>query len=99
MSKLAAVKNQLARAIESGAFDTAQPLVVEYATAVRNDLASATNATEREHILKGALQTLNAHLYLARAMRSHISVFLQATKGQSVYQAPRRQTYTWRVDG
>lgn len=89
----------LARAIESGDFDAAQPLVVEYAAAVRNQLSSAVNATEREHILKNALQTLNAHLFLARAMRSHISLFLQATTGQSVYQANRRQTYTWRVDG
>jgi len=99
MSKLAAVKNQLGRAIESGAFDTAQPLVIEYAAALRNDLSSAANASEREHILKDALQTLNTHLYLARALRSHISVFLQATTGHSVYQANRRQTYTWRVDG
>ncbi len=90
---------KLERALQEGDFDAAQPLVLEYATAVRSELSSATNATERENILRNALQTLNANLYLARAMRSHISVFLQATTGQSVYQAARRQTYTWRIDG
>ncbi len=89
---------KLERALEKGDFDAAQPLVLEYAKAVRSELSLASNAVERETILRNALQTLNANLYLARAMRSHISALLHVTTGRSLYQA-NRQTYTWRVDG
>ena len=88
----------LGRAIDSGDFNAVAPLVEEYATTVRAELAVATTATERGGILKNALQTVNQHLCLVRAMRSHICTRLQAIAGQSIYHTPERETYTWHMD-
>lgn len=90
--------NQLEGALKTGDFGRAQPLLAAYARAVRTELFSATHAGEREEILRNALETLNAHLYLARAMRSHISARLKALAGESLYRAPSRKTYTWRIE-
>ena len=88
----------LCRAIESGDFAAAQPLILEYAKTVRQELSSAETPNQRESIFGAALQTLNQHLHLTRALRSHICARLQAITGQSLYSAPGRQTYTWHMD-
>lgn len=94
---VADLTGELERTIQSGDFDRARPLIAEYASSVRQELASARTAVERENILRNALQTLNAHLYLARAIRSHIAASLQATTRQSAYRTTQRDAYTWRM--
>ncbi len=80
----------LRRALEAGDFEAVQPLVLQFATALRSELSLAVTLDERRVALRNALETVNAHLRLARAMRSHIFTRLEALAGHSFYQASRQ---------
>ena len=89
---------QLKNAIEAGDFYGAHALIPEYAKAVQREFAAAASDGERASVLENALQTLNAHLYLARAKRSHMCAHLKAVTGQSVYRGTERESSSWRIE-
>jgi hypothetical protein len=89
---------RLGCAIESGDFDKAEPLVLDYRNRVQAQLRAASTTTERRDIAAQALEILHLHLRLARTIRSHITARLQTIAGQSSYQQLAVERRTWCID-
>jgi len=92
-------EEELQRAIESGSFETAMPLIEKYGEAVLSELRKAGDAKERSAIASDASAFLQDRLHLARVMRSHIAAQIGAASRIASYASVPGVINTWHIEG
>lgn len=93
------VEREIQRAIESGSFETAIPLIEQYGHAVLSSLRNAGNSQERSAIATEASAFLQDRLHLARVMRSHIAAKIGAASRIASYANAPCVSNTWLIEG
>jgi hypothetical protein len=88
----------LARALQSGDFEAANPLAVAYGRGVMTELRAAVSAENREAIARPALEFLNNQLHLVRVLRAHLASRLRANSVPCGYQSVEPDKHCWRFE-
>ncbi len=93
------VEQEIQRAIESGSFETAIPLIDRYGHDILSSLRNAGTSQERSAIAAEASAFLQDRLHLARVMRSHIAAKIGAASRIASYASAPCVNNTWLIDG
>lgn len=96
---VAKVEQEIQRALESGRFETAIPLIEQYGQFALSSLRSAGNSQERSAIATEASAFLQDRLHLARVMRSHIAAKIGAASRIASYASTPCVNNTWHIEG
>jgi hypothetical protein len=92
------VGEKLRRALESGHFEAALPMIDEYRNATLHDMGAAGDDRTRANILNEASSFLRDCLHLARVLRSHLSAQLAASSRLISYDSAPCPKSTWKLD-
>jgi hypothetical protein len=89
---------KLRRALESGHFEVALPLIDEYGKAALQAMRVARDDRTRTNILNETSSFLQERLHLARVLRSHLSAQVRASSRLISYESMACTKSTWKVD-
>lgn len=93
------VEGEIQRAIESGSFEAAIPLIEQYGEAVLSALRGAGTSQQRSAIASEASAFLQDRLHLARVMRSHLAAQIGAASRNASYAGAPCVNNTWLIEG
>jgi hypothetical protein len=91
------LEEKLRRALESGHFEVALPLI-EYGKAALQAMRVARDDRTRTNILNETSSFLQERLHLARVLRSHLSAQVRASSRLISYESMACTKSTWKVD-
>ncbi|HEX4168877.1 MAG TPA: hypothetical protein VHZ55_25720 [Bryobacteraceae bacterium] len=90
---------RIQKALESGDFDTALPLIESYGKAVKTAMQTARTSHQRSEVAGSASAFLRDRLHLARVMRSQLATRLLLTRRLVSYSEPPAPANSWLLEG
>ncbi len=85
---------QLTRALESGDFEAAERIAIEYGNSVAAELRTGGDTA----VLRQALDAFNDNLHLTRVLRAHLAAQVHANSPAVEYQPVASESRHWQFE-